>query len=110
MIIVNKTITFVDALHSLSPNAEWSIVGSNYNDIEWLNPNEPQPSIDEINSEIARLQTISDTTQYQRLREQEYPDFRLYLDGIVKGDQNQVQEYINACISVKEKYPKPNIA
>jgi hypothetical protein len=30
-----------------------------------------------------------------------------YLDGIVKGDQQQVDDYIAACLAVKEKYPKP---
>jgi len=36
----------------------------------------------------------------------EYPDFRLYLDGVVKNDQQQIQDYIDACLAVKAKYPK----
>lgn len=44
---------------------------------------------------------------YSELRAAEYPDFREYLDGIVKGDQTQVQAYIDACLAVKAKYPKP---
>ena len=43
---------------------------------------------------------------YQELRAAEYPDFRLYLDGVVKNDQQQIQDYIDACRAVKEKYPK----
>jgi hypothetical protein len=43
---------------------------------------------------------------YQELRASEYPDFRLYLDGVVKNDQQQIQDYIDACLAVKEKYPK----
>lgn len=43
---------------------------------------------------------------YQVKRANEYPDFKLYLDGIVKGDAAQVQEYIDACLAVKAKYPK----
>lgn len=46
-------------------------------------------------------------TQYQRDRAAEYPPMADYLDGIVKGDQAQVQAYIDACLAVKEKYPKP---
>ena len=46
-------------------------------------------------------------TQYQRDRAKEYPPMADYLDGIVKGDQAQVQAYIDACLAVKEKYPKP---
>jgi hypothetical protein len=46
-------------------------------------------------------------TQYQRDRAAEYPPAADYLDGIVKGDQAQIQAYINACLAVKAKYPKP---
>lgn len=46
-------------------------------------------------------------TQYQRDRFKEYPSITEYIDGIVKGDQAQVQAYIDACLAVKAKYPKP---
>jgi len=46
-------------------------------------------------------------TQYQRDRAAEYPSMADYLDGIVKGDQAQIQAYIDACLAVKAKYPKP---
>jgi hypothetical protein len=45
-----------------------------------------------------------DTYKYQRMAE--YPDFKDYLDGIVKGDQAQIQAYIDACNAIKNKYPK----
>lgn len=44
---------------------------------------------------------------YAELRAAEYPDFREYLDGIVKGDQAQIDAYVAACLAVKAKYPKP---
>ena len=44
---------------------------------------------------------------YGERRAMEYPDFRDYLDGIVKGDQTQIDAYIAACQAVKVKYPKP---
>ena len=43
---------------------------------------------------------------YQAKRAAEYPPMTDYLDGIVKGDQSQVQAYIDACLAVKAKYPK----
>ena len=46
-------------------------------------------------------------TKYQRDRAAEYPSIIDYIDGIVKGDQAQVQAYIDACLAVKAKYPKP---
>jgi len=45
-------------------------------------------------------------TKYQRDRATEYPPIADYIDGIVKGDQAQVQAYIDACLAVKAKYPK----
>lgn len=44
---------------------------------------------------------------YAELRAAEYPPVEDYLDGIVKGDTAQVQAYIDACLAVKAKYPKP---
>lgn len=35
------------------------------------------------------------------------PSIETYIDGIVKGDEEQVQNYINECLAVKAKYPKP---
>jgi hypothetical protein len=43
---------------------------------------------------------------YKAKRAAEYPSFIDYLDGIVKGDNAQVQAYIDACNAVKNKYPK----
>lgn len=55
----------------------------------------------------AKKQEQRAASEYQRQRAAEYPPMADYLDGIVKGDQAQVQAYIDACIAVKAKYPKP---
>ena len=39
-------------------------------------------------------------------RKQAYPPHADYLDGIVKGDQAQVDKYIADCLAVKAQYPK----
>jgi hypothetical protein len=44
---------------------------------------------------------------YQYLRAAAYPPVSDYLDGIVKGSAEQVQEYVNSCLAVKERFPKP---
>ena len=44
---------------------------------------------------------------YMELRAREYPPMADYLDGIVKGDQAQIDKYIADCLAVKAKYPKP---
>ena len=43
---------------------------------------------------------------YAQKRVAEYPPMADYLDGIVKGDQTQVDTYVAACLAVKAKYPK----
>lgn len=50
-------------------------------------------------------------TEFNRLsytdkRRNEYPPVTDYLDGLVKGDKEQMQAYIDACLVVKAKYPK----
>ena len=53
------------------------------------------------------VQIEIDNHAYIERRQAEYPDFREYLDGIVKGDQAQIDKYIADCQAVKTKYPKP---
>ena len=36
-----------------------------------------------------------------------YPPMTDYLDGVVKGDQAQIDAYIAACLAVKAENPKP---
>ncbi len=55
---------------------------------------------------MAKLQAEYDAQEYIRQRKAEYPDFREYLDAIVKGDDTQKQKYIDDCLAVKAKYPK----
>lgn len=57
--------------------------------------------------DFSALAPTVDPLEYQRLRAAEYPPMADYIDGIVKGDQAQVQAYIDACLAVKAKYPKP---
>jgi len=55
---------------------------------------------------IRASQVVVVNLTYAQKRAIEYPNFHDYLDGIVKGDQAQVQAYIDACLAVKAKYPK----
>lgn len=54
----------------------------------------------------ATVQAYMDAHAYIAKRAAEYPPITDYLDGIVKGDQTQVDAYIAACLAVKTKYPK----
>ena len=45
--------------------------------------------------------------EYKEKRRNEYPPITDYIDGVVKGDQSQIDAYVAACQAVKAKYPKP---
>ena len=91
------------AINSLRPNAKWVVK----NDIlEWLDAEQTQPTEAEITAEVSRLQAEYDAHAYARSRASEYPPITDYLDGVVKGDQAQIDAYIAACQAVKAKYPK----
>ena len=47
-----------------------------------------------------------DPEAYKAQRASEYPSITDYLDGVVKGDQAQIDKYIADCLAVKAKYPK----
>lgn len=56
------------------------------------------PSWTEVHTKISNEKA-------RKLRKNEYPPVEDYLDGIVKGDQAQIDEYISECLAVKAKYP-----
>jgi len=95
------------ALKNLSPDGRWTIYNDEATSIEWLSTEISKPTDAEIEAEVARLQADYEAKQYQRDRAAEYPSVNDYLDGIVKGDQAQIDAYIAACQAVKAKYPKP---
>jgi tRNA A37 N6-isopentenylltransferase MiaA len=92
------------AIKSLSPESNFTTDGKKIT--QWISPEITQPTEEEIEAEITRLQAEELANAYKAKRAQEYPDFKEYLDGIVKGDVAQQQAYIDACLAVKAKYPK----
>jgi tRNA A37 N6-isopentenylltransferase MiaA len=104
---MNKTFGIADALQTLTPGAQWVLEGDSYEGLTWLDENQEQPLEQDLLDEVSRLQAEYDALEYQRLRQPEYPPIEDYVDGIVKSDEAQVQTYIDACLAVKEKYPKP---
>jgi hypothetical protein len=61
----------------------------------------------DIEEKRAELISEYNALNYQRKRRFEYPPITEYLDGVVKGDQEQIDAYIQKCLEVKTKYPKP---
>ena len=60
----------------------------------------------EVTYDNNAVEALVASEAYKAKRATEYPPITDYLDGIVKGDNAQVQAYIDACLAVKAKYPK----
>jgi len=95
----------IKAILAINPKAQVSVNEEDINQITWHNGTQPI-SNDAILAKQAELKAEYQSNKYQRQRAKEYPDFKEYLDGIVKGDDAQIQKYINDCLAVKAKYPK----
>jgi hypothetical protein len=98
-------IDYVAILIKHYSNDKWSLNGNEYSGLVWLS-NTPKPSKEELDAYWSVIKADIDANAYKEKRAKEYPPIADYLDGIVKGDQAQIQAYIDACLAVKAKYPK----
>ena len=92
----------VNALHSLKPNAQWTLVNDK---LTWNDDSQTEPTQAEIDAEVIRLQAEYDAQEYARKRQAEYPPWneqldKIFHDGVAKWKSEMVQP-------VKDKYPKP---
>ena len=60
----------------------------------------------EVAYDKAAVQAYVDAHAYIAKRTSEYPPITDYIDGVVKGDQAQIDKYIADCLAVKAKFPK----
>jgi len=59
-----------------------------------------------VSYDLAAAEALVAANAYKEQRASEYPSITDYIDGVVKGDQAQIDAYIAACQAVKAKYPK----
>jgi hypothetical protein len=59
-----------------------------------------------VEIDMALVDAWKDPEAYKYARAAEYPPITDYIDGVVKGDQAQIDKYIADCLAVKAKYPK----
>ena len=86
----------------------------NTNVIYKLNPNikviRGDVAYDADGNEVAydkdAVQAYVDAHAYIAKRASEYPSITDYIDGVVKGDQAQIDKYIADCLAIKAKFPK----
>jgi hypothetical protein len=67
-----------------------------------------RPEREAAAARVAAAQAAAEASlTYAQKRRKEYPPITDCLDGVVKGDQAQIDKYIADCQAVKAKYPKP---
>ena len=99
-------INRASALASLRPGARWSMLG----DVITWNDETQQPTEEEINAEILRLQAEHDAQEYARDRQAEYPSINELVvalwEGVVEERMASVTQLEAARQAIKAKYPK----
>jgi hypothetical protein len=101
-----KKIGIPEALNSLRPNSNWSLLGEQYSGLSWLDNLSTLPSEEEINNEIIRLQSEYDSLEYQRQRLNVYPPLNEQLDMIYWDKINSTNNWIEMITNVKSQFPK----
>lgn len=108
MIYKDHLITNYDITHAIQNiryGAVWSITGTDYKNLNWLDETQQKPTEEELNDEILRLQLAYDNREYQRLRANEYPSIVDQLDTLYHQGYDGWKELIE---DIKLKYPKPS--
>jgi len=95
-------INFIEALQSLTPNAEWSAVD---NEVTWLDTTQTQPTEAEITAEITRLQAEYDSLAYARSRKQEYDKLNQW-EMQFDDNRDGTTTWVDSINEIKERFPK----
>ena len=98
-------ITIPDALQALRPGAEWVLRGNEYAGLEWLDTKQAQPSEEEVNAEIARLQA---ELPNKLAKENRAAAYKLEADPLFfkaqRGEATQ-QEWLDKVEEIKQRFP-----
>ena len=98
-------MNITEAIRSLRPNAEFSVLDDDHLKINWIKCSNP-PTTDQIIAERDRLLVIYNARVYQRQRALEYPPIGDQLDALWKGG-DAAADMLARVQAVKAQYPKP---
>ena len=96
-------ITTIEALQSLTPNAEWVLRGDV---LEWLDSEQTEPTALELSNEVTRLQAVYDSQLYARTRKAKYDllnQDEMRYDDLV----NNTTTWRDGIAAIKAAHPKP---
>ena len=105
---IDGNVDKVDAILSLKPKAEWSMIADVLN---WMDEVQTEPTQSEIDAEVIRLQGVYDGNAYQRTRADAYEEIKEQLDQLyhdmTAGKLDATGEWHKAIKAVKDATPKP---
>ena len=93
------------AIKAINPNAEFSIMDNDLNNINWLNGTTPISKAD-IEAKMVELQAEYNANQYQRDRATAYPTIQEQLDMQYWDNVNGTTNWQTAIAKVKSDLPK----
>lgn len=64
---ITQNQKIVKALTRLRPNAEWTLLGDDYANIEWLDASQTKPTLAEVEAEIANPTPMPEPTVSEKL-------------------------------------------
>lgn len=97
-------ISYSQAIFSLRPQAEFSIIEDDYSTLQWFKEEIELPTEEEILEEVNRLEEENKSTVYRQERAMAYPSIQDQLDTLYHEGYDGWRAIIT---EVKERYPKP---
>ena len=97
-------ISKLDAILSLEPNAEVTLIGNEI--VTWHSEDITQPTDEAIATEQARLQAEYDALSWKRNRQEQYPSVEDCIHALLDGGDT-LTDLQAARQAVKDAYPKP---
>ena len=95
-----------DALSSLTPTANWAANDTEV--VEWLSPDVVQPTKEELDAEVARLQAEYDSKAYARARAEAYAPIADQMDMQYWDSVNGTTTWKDAIAKIKSDNPNPS--
>ena len=106
MITPNLIDFILKALHSISPNAQYT-VGDTYDTLQWHSEDLTKPTEEEWDTALAKVQNDWTANEYARSRARAYDSVGDQLDQLMKDMRDGTTTHQTSCEAVKAKYPKP---
>ena len=97
-------ISKLDAILSLEPNAEVTLIGNEI--VTWHSEDITQPTDEAISTEQARLQAEYDALSWKRNRQEQYPSIEDCIHALLDGGDT-LTDLQAARQAVKDNNPKP---